>query len=412
MFSFPQPFQRRLLALLLLGCSACQEVAGEPPVITAFAVSPAETSTDQPVQFSWRTSGAASCTLTPESLTPGSLTPSRGTPGGVPVNLDTCAAGSYPHSYAAPGHYLATLAVTSAGGEQVTRRVAVRVLPAAAPTPRFTSRGDGLSVSFDAAASAVPAGSRFSWAFGDGAKGEGVNVTHRYARAGGYPVTLSVTTAQGSASTTETVSVRERITLFDGTGLAAWEPGRSGAAWRLEDDYMEVTPGERVGANDLRTKEAFADFRLHLEFRVPETPSGTSEQARGNSGVYLQGRYEVQVLDSYGQRLSGQNDAGAIYEVSDAAVNASRPAQTWQSYEITFRAARFSGGTKVSPARVSVVWNGVLVQDEVAVGGPTRLGDAEAGGTGPLVGPVVLQDHGDRVRYRNVWLEPLSDPNS
>ncbi len=199
-----------------------------------------------------------------------------------------------------------------------------------------------------------------------------------------------------------------RIVLFDGSGLSAWRLERGGAAnWRLADDYMEVTTGGRVGRNDLRTKEAFTDFRLHLEFQVPPSPAGTSEQNRGNSGVYLQGRYEVQVLDSHGRTLSGQNDAGAVYEVSDAAVNASRPAKTWQSYDITFRAARFRDGDKVSPARVSVVWNGELVQDDVVIPGPTRLGNAETGGDGALSGPIVLQDHGDRVRYRKVWLEPL-----
>ena len=289
--------------------------------------------------------------------------------------------------------------------------------PAVPLTPRFSSQADGLAVSFDASASAAPAGTRYNWSFGDGAEDEGVKVTHRYEEPGEYTVTLTLGDAQASVTDTQTVSVTDpaddpdRRVLFDGNDLSAWERKRGGPAdWRLEGDYMEVVPGERVGANDLRTKETFTDFRLYLEFWVPESPAGAAEQSRGNSGVYLQGRYEVQVLDSYGRSLSGQNDAGAVYGVSDAAVNASRPAETWQSYEIVFRAARFEDGEKVSPARVSVVWNGVLVQENVAVPGPTRLGDDETGADGPLVGPVVLQAHEDRVRYRNVWLEPLSEP--
>ena len=125
--------------------------------------------------------------------------------------------------------------------------------------------------------------------------------------------------------------------------------------------------------------------------------------------MYLQGRYEVQILDSFGGTLSGQNDAGAVYEVADAAANASLPAETWQTYDVTFRAARFSGGQKLEPARVSVLWNGQLVQDNLEIPGPTRLGSPETG-DGVLTGPVVLQDHGDRVRYRNVWIEPLTAP--
>lgn len=386
--------------VLLLGCAACQDAA--PPLITTFKVAPAEVTLSETASFSWQTTGATGCTLTLGD--------------DQPVPLSGCAAGSYRHTYAEAGRYLATFAATSAGGQRATRDVSVRVTAEAA-TPRFSTLTDGLSVSFDASASATPPGSRFSWAFGDGSEGEGVNVTHRYEAPGEYTVTLTLSTAQGSAADTQTVSVTDgandsdgtgRIVLFDGGDLSAWRLERGGAAtWRLADDYMEVTTGGRVGRNDLRTKEAFADFRLHVEFWVPASPAGTAEQSRGNSGVYLQGRYEVQVLDSLGRTLSGQNDAGAVYEVSDATVNASRPVETWQSYEITFRAARFRDGAKVSPARVSVVWNGELVQDDVVIPGPTRLGNAETGGDGALSGPVVLQDHGDRVRYRRVWLERL-----
>lgn len=195
-----------------------------------------------------------------------------------------------------------------------------------------------------------------------------------------------------------------RTVLFNGSSTAAWEPARGGARWPVKNGAMEVPPGSRVGANDFQTKGDFGDFKLHLEFMVPPSPRSAGEQGRGNSGVYLQGRYEVQILDSYGRTLSGQNDAGAVYGVRDAARNASRPAGSWQSYDITFRAARYSGGRKVSPAYVTVYWNGVRVHAGTAVPRSTTLGAPE----GPSRGPIRLQDHGRPVRYRNIWIEPLN----
>ncbi len=195
-----------------------------------------------------------------------------------------------------------------------------------------------------------------------------------------------------------------RVILFNGRGTDAWTPAnRGGARWSVKNGALEVRPGSRVGANDLQTKRTFGDFKLHVEFQVPKSSSSTPEQGRGNSGIYLQGRYEVQVLDSYRRSLGGKNDAGAIYGVRDASRNASRPAGSWQSYDITFRAATYSGQRKTSPARVSVVWNGVKVHDNTAISRSTTLGDAE----GPSDGPIRLQDHGKRVRYRNIWIEPL-----
>ena len=197
----------------------------------------------------------------------------------------------------------------------------------------------------------------------------------------------------------------KRITLFDGRSTGEWTPKNRGSAlWPVRNGALEVNPGARVGANDLQTKRTFGDFKLHVEFQVPPSPSGAPEQSRGNSGIYLQGRYEVQVLDSYGRSLSGKNDAGAIYGIKDASRNASRPAGSWQSYDVTFRAARYSGQRKTTPAHVSVVWNGVQVHNDTVVPRATTLGDAE----GPGNGPIRLQDHGHRVRYRNIWIEPLN----
>jgi hypothetical protein len=181
--------------------------------------------------------------------------------------------------------------------------------------------------------------------------------------------------------------------------LTNWETADGSVA--THDGAWEIC----AGCGDVRTRERFQDFRLHVEYLVPPTPSGSPEQNRGNSGIYLQQRYELQVLDSYMAPLADANDAAAIYGLADASVNASRPAGTWQSYDVTFRAARFGDGAKIKNARVSVAWNGTPVHQDLELPGPTPGGAAET----PEPGPILLQDHGHPVRYRNLWLQAL-DP--
>jgi hypothetical protein len=193
----------------------------------------------------------------------------------------------------------------------------------------------------------------------------------------------------------------ERIVLFDGGNLAEWQhtDGRSPGWPRVGDGAMEVCCG------DLRTKQAFGDFRLHVEFKVPLLPPEVTGQNRGNSGVYLQERYEIQILDSYGDPTLDTNEAGAIYLQKAPDVNAATPPETWQTYDITYRAARYdSAGNKTDHARVTVVWNGVTVHDDVAITGPTGGNIPE----GPATGSIRLQDHQNAVQYRNIWVEPLS----
>ena len=188
------------------------------------------------------------------------------------------------------------------------------------------------------------------------------------------------------------------IVLFDGTNLNEWEqadhPGKK-PNWK-------ILPGGilEVGKGNIRTKRTFRYFVLHLEFRTPYMPFARG-QARGNSGVYLQGRYEVQILDSYG--LAGEdNECGGIYHVARPRVNMCFPPLQWQTYDITFRAARFDrSGKKIANARVTVLHNGVVIHENLELPGPTPggLDQNEA-----LPGPILLQDHGNPVQFRNIWI--------
>jgi hypothetical protein len=199
-----------------------------------------------------------------------------------------------------------------------------------------------------------------------------------------------------------TVTPAKRITLFDGTNLDAWESAAGGpATWPVANGSMESLGG------DIRTREKFGDFRLHAEWYQPHYPPGQTGQARGNSGVYIQERYEIQVLESFGVTAPKTDDAGAIYTKKAPDVNAATAPGTWQTYDLTFRAARFdSTGTKIADARVSLRWNGVLVHDDVAIDGKTGAGRPED----PSYGPLRLQDHGDpgdNPRFRNIWIERI-----
>jgi hypothetical protein len=194
---------------------------------------------------------------------------------------------------------------------------------------------------------------------------------------------------------------RGAVVLFDGSDLDAWM-GKDGSAarWRVVDGAMEVVPG----TGDLYSHRWFGDVHVHVEFQVPASSSGAAEQDRGNSGVYLQGRYEVQVLDSFGATLSGANDCGAIYGVKDADVNESFPPGIWQSYDIAFRAPRGAGHEGEPGAD-----HRGLERNEGAEGHGSlwKHHAGRPGDSGEPDGPLRLQDHGHRVRYRNIWVQQL-----
>ncbi len=191
----------------------------------------------------------------------------------------------------------------------------------------------------------------------------------------------------------------DALVLFNGTDLSQWK-GESGkeARWKIQDGYMEVN-----GTGSIVTKQEFGDVQVHVEWATPAEVKGEG-QGRGNSGVYLQGRYEVQVLDSYNNKTYYDGQAGAIYKISAPLVNASRKPGEWQSYDIIFRAPKPVQG-KLQPGAITVLHNGLLVQDHVPLKGEATTAALLKGATAK--GPLVLQDHGNPVRYRNIWIRPL-----
>lgn len=189
--------------------------------------------------------------------------------------------------------------------------------------------------------------------------------------------------------------------LFNGKDLTGWvkTDGTSEPTWVILDGgILQVKGGNII------TRQTFdGNFKLHVEFRVPFMPEAKG-QARGNSGVYVQGRYEVQILDSYGLE-SKDNDCGGIYSVAAPKVNACKAPTIWQSYDIEFQAPKCENGKKVEPARMTVYHNGVKIHENVAINKDNTT--AGLGGDPCRPGPIMLQDHGNPVQFRNIWLLPI-----
>jgi hypothetical protein len=214
------------------------------------------------------------------------------------------------------------------------------------------------------------------------------------------------------------VAPSDAIVLFDGSSLDAWEPAWTGGhAWRIEDGAMVVVPTAAPARPcDQRTKRAFGDMQLHLEFRTPAKVSGEG-QGRGNSGVFFMGLYELQILDSHDNPtyVNGQN--ASVYKESAPMVNASRAPGAWQTYDAVFIAPRFAAdGALLSPARLTAFHNGVLVQYDFPLTGPTPNGPTfnQPGlpkyKAHPARLPLALQDHRNPVAFRNIWVRELDLP--
>jgi hypothetical protein len=196
----------------------------------------------------------------------------------------------------------------------------------------------------------------------------------------------------------------DAIVLLDGRSLTSWKSSDSGAArWRLVDGGMEVVPG----TGGIETVREFGDVQVHVEWMAPNPPHGEG-QDRGNSGVFLMKQYEVQVLDSYHNDTYADGQAGSIYGQYPPLVNPIRPPGEWQSYDIVFRRPRFDRDGKLTQrARMTVFFNGILVQDAMDLGGPTSNGERKPYVAHPDRLPLSLQDHGHRVRFRNIWVRNL-----
>lgn len=217
------------------------------------------------------------------------------------------------------------------------------------------------------------------------------------------PVPRVVTPAPGAAAT---AAPSDAIVLFDGKNLDSWQGAEGGSAkWDVSDNVFTV----KKGTGDIQTKQVFGDYQLHIEWMVPADIQGEG-QSRGNSGVFMQGIYELQVLDSYNNKTYVNGQAGSIYKQTPPLVNAMRKPGEWNVYDIIYTAPRFSEkGTLDYPARITVVHNGIVIQNNTEIRGTTPytgLPKYTAHGKGPIR----LQDHGDPskpISFRNIWIREL-----
>jgi hypothetical protein len=212
------------------------------------------------------------------------------------------------------------------------------------------------------------------------------------------PVPPVVTPGNGNTAPSDAVI------LFDGKNFDQWESvnGNGPVKWDLKDGIMTVVKGSGM----IQTKQAFGDCQLHIEWRTPEVVVGES-QGRGNSGIFLQGRYELQVLDNYNNRTYSNGQAGSIYKQGIPLANACLGPGVWQTYDVVYKAPRFAdNGNLISPAYITVLQNGVLVQDHFMIKGNTEyIGLPKY--TKHEAAPLQLQDHGNPVSYRNIWIRKL-----
>lgn len=198
----------------------------------------------------------------------------------------------------------------------------------------------------------------------------------------------------------------DAVVLFNGQDLSKWQNEEGNPSkWIVKDGYMTMGQSQE----NIQTKEEFGSIQLHIEWKAPEKVKGDG-QGRGNSGVFLQKRFEVQVLDSYKNKTYSNGMAASVYKQHIPLVNAARKPGEWQTYDIIFIAPEFnSDGSLKSPARVTVLWNGILVHHDVELKGPTRYIGYPEYEAYDGKGPLLLQYHGNPVSFRNIWLRKLSE---
>lgn len=197
----------------------------------------------------------------------------------------------------------------------------------------------------------------------------------------------------------------DAIVLFDGENLSAWESENDNAAptWNVENEILTVNPG----TGGIKTKQSFGDMQLHIEWRSPSEIESEG-QGRGNSGVYIMNKYEVQILDSYENDTYTNGQAASIYKQAPPLVNATNPPGEWNSYDIIFSAPRFDkNGMVKSPAKLTVLHNGILVQNNFILRGPTEYIGIPNFKEHEEKLPLHLQDHGNKVSFRNIWVREL-----
>ncbi len=199
----------------------------------------------------------------------------------------------------------------------------------------------------------------------------------------------------------------DAVVLFDGKDLSKWQtPKGDPAGWQIENGCMIATPRKLPGGGDIQTRDQFGDCQLHIEFATPAPPKGDS-QGRGNSGAFLMGKYEIQVLDSFDNRTYADGQAAALYGQYPPLVNACRKPGEWQTYDIIFTAPRFKDGQLESPAYVTLLHNGLLVHNHTALLGPSGHKSLPKYTPHDPKGIIRLQDHGNPVRFRNIWIREL-----
>jgi hypothetical protein len=219
------------------------------------------------------------------------------------------------------------------------------------------------------------------------------------------PVPRIVTPGSSSVNAAPATAPSDAIVLFDGKDLSQWKSAKQGggdAQWTVAEGAFSVKPG----TGDIETKQQFEDYQLHIEFRTPARVEGNG-QGRGNSGIFMQGVYELQVLDSYQNPTYSNGQAGSIYKQTMPLVNASKKPGEWQTYDVIYTAPKFNKDSMLlAPAYITVFHNGVLVQNHTPIQGTTPyIGQPEYQVHGK--GPIRLQDHSNPTSFRNVWIREL-----